>query len=152
MDDYGVHGANNTVSATETIDPGGTDTVISLGTEWIRAVAVDGCATVLTDDGQKRVGELHPSLRRALRLVGRAWDLSKACKRLPGFPGHAPFTCIAVLDPHSKRTVYFEHLPLAFGGRMNVLSFNWVARALWWTLVVGLGLPITRSCANRSVP
>ena len=39
--------------------------------------------------------------------------------------------------------MYFEHLPLAFGGRLNVLSFNWVARALWWVLVVGLGLPIT---------
>ena len=45
-------------------------------------------------------------------------------------PGHKAFTCIAVFSPEAGRVVYFEHLPLAFGGRLNVMSFNWVARAL----------------------
>ena len=112
------------VADTSAIDPGGPDTVVSMGTEWVRAVAPDGVVTVMAEDGQQRIGTMHNTLRSALRLMGRAWDLSKAYKRLACFPGHAPFSCIAVFDPQSGHTVYFEHLPLAFGGRMNVFSFR----------------------------
>ena len=86
MDDFGIHGTNDTVRSCETIDPGGSDTDASSGTEWIRAVAANGVVSVLAEDGQQRIGRLHASLRRALRLLGRAWDLSKAYKRLPVFP------------------------------------------------------------------
>ena len=45
-------------------------------------------------------------------------------------------------NPQSGRTEYYEHIPLAFGARTSVLSFNLLARALRHVLVVGVGVPI----------
>ena len=84
----------------------------------------------------------HSPHSSARSLVGRPWDLSKAYKRLATFPGHRAVSVIAVRRPSDGAVVFFEHLPLAFGGRMNVLSFNAVSRALCFILVVGLGVPI----------
>ena len=45
-------------------------------------------------------------------------------------------------NPAAGRVEYYEATALGFGALRNVMSFNWVARALRHIVVVGLGIPI----------
>ena len=129
------------MSLSETVDPGGIDTVVSSAMEWLRAVTQERRVTL---PGSPE-GELHESLspEGARRLVGRAWDLSQAYKRLPASPSEASLTVIAVWDPTQGKMVYFETLACGFGALRTVMSFNWTARALRYIIVVGMLIPIS---------
>ena len=145
IDDFSVFGHNECAELDESVDPGGVDDVVNVGRAWLTAIVNGRHVRVVLSDGTMLHGELHASLsvQQAGTLVGKTWDLSKAYKRLARFPGHAALTCIAVWNPQLGKVQYFEQSSLAFGAKMNVISFNWVARALWFVMVVGLSLPVT---------
>ena len=77
------------------------------------------------------------------RIQGKLHDLEKAFKQLPRHPSHAELAFIALREPKTDATVYFEAVGLPFGARNSVFAFCAAARSLEWLANLRLLLPTT---------
>ena len=123
IDDYTQSLANLTCGSTETISPHGVDVI---------------CAGISYRIRRGR----QLGLRE--RLVSRAIDLRKAYKNLPLSIAALRDSYLAVLNPATSQSEFFQALVLPFGARPAVQGFYRVASAIWYLALVFFDLHWTQ--------
>ena len=133
IDDYAASKINDTLAASEAVDPDGLDRIGANAKAHMEAFTA--AEAMVPADSPFRGLARHRDHAEA-RLVSRLWDLASAYRQLARSPAHRSFTIVAVWDPDQRKHVYFEQPALAFGAAASVFSFNWASAGLKEILVV----------------
>ena len=76
-------------------------------------------------------------------VLGRAFDLTAACRQLCVGTDSKGFAIIAVYDPGRKRSLIFRQVCLPFGAKASVNGFIRCSRCIQWLANVCLWIPAT---------
>jgi len=142
IDDLSIFGVNACAASEHKVDLGGVDEPTALGRAYLEAVQPDGTVVVRLRSGVVLRGKLPPGVTRedVLKLAGKCVDLKSAYRQIARAPAQARFAIIAVFNPESGATEYYEMLAMPFGSRAAVYCFNEVARGLQYILLDLFGI------------
>lgn len=131
VDDYSQFLINAATSVHEKIDLEGIDSICSVARFFLGADSQDGFFELPTSN-ETLGGAVHKGWERFghHNLFGRCLDLKHAYKQLARHPDDSWVSVIAVWDPSSRETKFFEAVALPFGAVSSVIAFNRTARAL----------------------
>ena len=145
IDDLSEFSVNLAYGTPEKLDLGGLDEVVSLASQWVRAVdASQQEVEAVLSDGTAMRGKLHDDFntKKKRRLHGRCLDLKSAYKQLALRPSDQSNAVLVVLNPASGQLEYYVSKVLPFGATGAVMGFNRVARALRDMMQKILYLPV----------